>query len=744
MPKLTIDGKEIEVEEGLTLMQACEQAGKEIPHFCYHEKLNIAGNCRMCLVEMDKAPKPVASCAMNVADGMVVHTNTEKVQKARNGVMEFLLINHPLDCPICDQGGECDLQDQAFKYGSGASRFSENKRSVKDKDLGPLVKTHMTRCIHCTRCVRFSTEIAGVEEMGAIGRGENMQITSYLEKTLTSELSGNVIDLCPVGALTSKPYAFKARSWELEKTESVDVMDALGSNIRIDSVGLEVMRVLPKINEDINEEWLSDKARFSYDGLKNQRLDRPYKKDANGVLRECSWEEAIKVIASKMHSNLPKETHMNGNSDLSSMQNGDKFYKSKIAAIAGNTTACESMFTLRNMVNALGSNKHDANQNDSYFDRAARGNYLFNSEIAGLEDADLCLLIGANPRKVAPVLGARIGRLVRSGNIEAFRIGKIDDQTYPITELGNKISVIQEIISGKHSLAKKLSSAKNPVMIIGDGVFRRPDAAFVQSMLHELADKYGLLKEDWNGFNILHNHASSVGALDLSFVYDKDNIISKNVDPTSYGTSGILKQTREGDVNFLYLLGADEINTKDIGDDCFVVYQGHHGDNSVNRADVVLPSAAYTEQDAIYVNMEGRAQYARKAVAPPNMAKEDYKIFDMIALELKSLCNEKNTNEAKLKSELDLMPANLQNIREAMAKESDVFANIDQITSSLFKKQKPPKGAKLQSDFLGSVMFNYYMTDSISRNSASMAKCTKAILSLKQGAKENTKNLEEV
>ena len=734
MPKLTIDGKEIEVEEGLTLMQACEQAGKEIPHFCYHEKLNIAGNCRMCLVEVERAPKPVASCAMNVAEGMVIHTNSEKVQKARNGVMEFLLINHPLDCPICDQGGECDLQDQAFKYGRLSSRFSENKRSVQDKDLGPLVKTHMTRCIHCTRCIRFSTEIAGVEEMGAIGRGEDMQITSYLEKTLTSELSGNVIDLCPVGALTSKPYAFKARSWELEKTESVDVMDALGSNIRVDSAGLEVMRILPKINEDINEEWLSDKARFSYDGLKNQRLDRPYKKDINGVLRECSWQEAIEEISTRLHAALPKATHMNGNSDISLMQNGDKFYKSKIAAIAGTFSACESMFMLRNMLHALGSNKHDANQNDSYFDRSARGNYLFNSEIAGLEDADLCLLVGANPRKLAPVLGARIGRLVRAGSMKAFRIGKADDQTYPIEELGNKISTIEEIISGKHGFAEKLISAKKPVMIIGDGVFRRSDARLVMSMLHELADKYGFLQEDWNGFNILHNHASSVGALDVGFVYDKDDIISKDSDAGSYGTSGILKQTRDGDVNILYLLGADEINTKHIGDDCFVVYHGHHGDNSANRADVILPSAAYTEQDGIYVNMEGRAQYARKAVPPPNMAQEDYKIFLMIASKLQSLSGKENNN----------IPKTMKAIRGAMAKENEVFANINQIAPSLFKKQKAPQGAKIDNEYLGSVMFNYYMTDSISRNSPSMAKCTKAIAALKKEGNQDSKILEEV
>ena len=421
MQKLTIDGKEIEIDDGLTVMQACESAGIEIPHFCFHERLKIAGNCRMCLVDIEKSPKPVASCAMPASEGMVIHTNTARVLKAREGVMEFLLINHPLDCPICDQGGECDLQDQAFKYGKGKSRYSEDKRSVKDKNLGPLVETHMTRCIHCTRCIRFSTDVAGIPEMGALGRGEHMEIVSYLERTLTSELSGNVIDLCPVGALNSKPYAFTARSWELEATESIDVMDAVGSNIRIDSRGLEVMRILPKLNEDINEEWLSDKARFSYDGLKNQRLDRPYLKK-NGKFQEASWESAISAINTKFNSLKDK---------------------SAIAAIAGTTSPCETMFLLKNLLSKLGSVMYTANQFGYGFDLSSRGNYLFNTTIAGIEKADVCLLIGANPRQVAPVLNARIGKMVRAGLLTVGRIGEQDDQTYKIKELGSDITLLE-------------------------------------------------------------------------------------------------------------------------------------------------------------------------------------------------------------------------------------------------------------------------------------------------------------
>lgn len=688
MPKLVIDGKEVEIEEGLTVMQACEIAGVEIPHFCFHERLKIAGNCRMCLVDIEKSPKPVASCAMPASDGMVVSTSSAKVIKAREGVMEFLLINHPLDCPICDQGGECDLQDQAFKYGKGRSRYSENKRSVKDKNLGPLVATHMTRCIHCTRCIRFCTDVAGVPEMGTIGRGEHMEIVSYLEKTLTSELSGNVIDLCPVGALNSKPYAFTARSWELQGTESIDVMDAVGSNIRIDSRGLEVMRILPKLNEDINEEWLSDKARFSYDGLKNQRLDRPYVKKA-GRFQEVSWESALSSIADKFNSTNDK---------------------SAIAAIAGFTVPCETLFLMKKLLFKLGSDFCDANQLGYKFDLSARGNYLFNTTISGIEKADVCLLVGANPRQVAPVLNARIGKMVRAGNLIVGRIGEEDNQTYKMMELGRNVDILESLISinpdneGSNdksisTFARLLEKAANPMVIVGDGVLVRPDAHAILSLLHKIIQKYKIVRENWNGFNVLHNHASMVGALDLGFIYGN----------SGNGTDRILKKTQNGEIKILYLLGADDIDMSQIGDDTFVIYQGHHGDEGANRADVILPEAAYTEQDGIYVNMEGRPQFARAAVAPPGSAKTGVEIVNIVAKAL----------------ELDIKIDELSLIRKRMAQEYNIFNHIDEIVDNDFRSFE--SSVKLTKQPLEKIVMNYYMTDPISRASITMAKCTKAI-----------------
>ena len=675
MPKLTIDDSEIEVEEGLTVMQACEQAGKEIPHFCFHERLKIAGNCRMCLVEMERAPKLIASCAMPVAEGMVIKTDTPKVKKSREGVMEFLLINHPLDCPICDQGGECDLQDQAFKYGKGGKRYSENKRSVKDKNLGPLVKTHMTRCIHCTRCIRFSTEVAGVPEMGAVKRGEHMEISSYLEKTLSSELSGNIIDLCPVGALTSKPYAFNARSWELEKTESIDVMDALGSNIRVDARGLEVMRILPKLNEEINEEWLSDKGRFSYDGLKAQRLDTPYLKK-NSKLEPAGWQDAIGVVAKKLDS-----------------VKGDE-----IAAIAGTTAPTESLFLLKKLLSDLGSKKFDANQFAHKIDTSSRSNYLFNTTIAGIEKADLCLLVGSNPRNAAPVLNARIGKMARSGDLKVARVGEADDQTYTIEELGSELSILENILAGKGDFAKALKSSKNPMIIVGDAVISRSDALGVMSIIHEIVDKYDIVKADWNGFNILHNDASMVGALDLGFHYGK----------SGNGVADILKETSTGKVKILYVLSADDFDVNSIGDDCFVIYQGHHGDAVAARADVILPEAAYTEQDAIFVNMEGRPQYARAAVAPPGEAQAGWRILRQIIEHTDAVIDADSLDE----------------IRKAMAKENVVFAHIDEIIPTNFVQFK--SATKLLKKPLDKIVANYYMSDQISRASVTIARCTKA------------------
>ena len=661
MPKLTINDQEIEVEEGLTVMQACRLAGIEVPHFCFHERLKIAGNCRMCLVEMEKAPKPVASCAMTVGEGMVIYTNTPLVQKAREGVMEFLLINHPLDCPICDQGGECDLQDQAFKYGRGGNRYKENKRSVKDKNLGPLIKPHMTRCIHCTRCIRFCNDIAGVPEMGAIGRGEHMEVVSYLEKNLTSELSGNVIDLCPVGALTSKPYAFTARSWELEKTESVDVMDAVGSNIRVDSRGLEVMRILPKINEDINEEWLADKARFSYDGLKMQRLDRCYiKKDGKHV--PVNWNEAMRLIIKQMKSVKGTE----------------------IAAIAGTTTNCEAMFILKQLLKNLGSTNMSANQYGYKIDNSSRSNYLFNTTIAGIEEADLCLLIGANPRGISPVLNARIGKMVRMGSLTVSRIGEKDDQTYNVEELGNDIAIFEQIISGKHKFAKKLAAAKNPMIIVGDAVLSRKDGTAILSLIHEIVAKYKIVSTKWNGFNILHNHASMVGALDVGFH-------TKNV---AGEIDDILQKTAKDKIKLLYLLAADEINMNEISNDCFVIYQGHHGDAGANRADVILPASAYTEEDAIFVNLEGRPQFARRAVNPPGLALANWQIINNIFKE--------TTNSFKGYN-------NVEELRELMAKEITFFKHMDQIIVTKFVKFN--SNNTLSSDVINKIPFNYYMTD---------------------------------
>lgn len=669
MLKLIIDGKEIEAEEGLTVFQACQLAGSEIPHFCFHERLNVAGNCRMCLVEIDKSPKPVASCAMPISEGMIIHTFTPKVQKAREGVMEFLLINHPLDCPICDQGGECDLQDQAFKYGRGTNRFEENKRSVKDKNMGPLIKTHMTRCIHCTRCIRFATEVAGIEEIGAIHRGEHMEVTSYLEKTLTSELSGNMIDICPVGALTSKPYAFKARNWELEQTESIDVLDAVGSNIVIGSRGLEVMRILPKINDDINEEWISDKARFSYDGLKNMRIDRPYVKKDDRLVA-VTWQEALEAVAKKFKA----------------------IEANQIAAIAGSFACVESMFILKKMLDYLGCKNMDANQFNYKIDSANRGNYLFNTTIAGIEQADLCLLIGANPRKVAPIINARIGKMQRQSGLIVARVGKADDQTYKIKELGDHIETLQKILDGTHDFTTQIEQAKNPIIIIGDGVYSRSDGYALLALIHEIADKYKI------ELNILHNHASMVGSLDIGFTPKGE----------AEDIEDILTHIEDGKIKLVYLLGADEIDMKRL-QNSFVIYQGHHGDAGASIADIVLPSSAYTEKSAIYVNLEGRPQITRAAVKAPNQAKEDWIIIRDIADQLK----------------IPLAIPTLSALRSEITQSSQIFQNIEKIIPS--KVVKFCSDQTLSDKIIDNIPTNYYMTDTISRASVTMSKCLQAL-----------------
>jgi NADH-quinone oxidoreductase subunit G len=593
MPKkLIIDGTEIEVEDGITLLQACELAGIEIPRFCYHERLSIAGNCRMCLVEVVGMPKPQASCALGVNDlppnrdgsPKVINTRSPVVKKAREGVMEFLLINHPLDCPICDQGGECDLQDQAMAFGTGGSRYAENKRAVEEKNLGPLIKTMMTRCIQCTRCVRFMTEIAGVEELGAIGRGEDMEITTYLEKGMMSEMSANVVDLCPVGALTHRPWAFNARPWEMIKTESIDVMDAVGSNIRVDVRGREVMRVLPRNNDAVNEEWISDKTRHVADGLRTQRLDRPYVRK-NGKLEAATWPEALAVVAAKLKSASP----------------------SRLAAIAGDMAGAEEMHALKQLFHKLGSANVECRQDGARLDpKHGRASYLFNSTIDGIEQADAIVLVGTNPRHEAPVLNARIRKRWRTGQCEIYVIGEPADLGYAYKHLG----------TGPETLTALLDSAptgkKHPMIIFGGGAINRADGAALLAAAAKRADARGALADGWNGFNILHTAASRVAGLDLGLVAAVDVF--------------------KGQMDVVYLLGADEFDMKTLGN-AFVIYQGHHGDAGAHRADVILPGSAYTEKSATYVNLEGRAQMTVKAAFAPGDAKEDWAIIRALSAE---------------------------------------------------------------------------------------------------------------
>lgn len=682
MLKITINGAEIQVPAPSSVLQACEMAGIEIPRFCYHKRLKVAGNCRMCLVEIQKAPKLVASCSMPISQGMVIYTNTLKVQKAREGVMEFLLINHPLDCPICDQGGECDLQDQAFKYGKNFSRFAENKRSIKDKNMGPLVRTHMTRCIQCTRCIRFSADIAGVEEIGTIGRGENMEVSTYLEKTITSELSGNLIDICPVGALTALPYQFTYRSWELSHTKSIDVHDALGSNIRIDSKGPRVMRILPAQNDEINQEWLSDKARFSYDGLKYQRLQEPYMK-VNGKFRQLPWSKAIDAAISHIRLLEPHE----------------------MAGVCGNMVDAESIFLFKMIMDRLGCRNIDGEQINSRYDTTARGNYLFNTTVAGIDQADFCLLIGANPRQSAPVLNARIGVNQRQRQLYVARIGAKAELNYKVHELGASVSVLQQILRQEHEICAMLSSAKMPMMIIGDEVLLRQDAADLVSLAHGICAKYNFVKEGWNGFNILHNNASSVAMLDIGFKPSEGGKDYKE----------ILQATKDGQIKLLYLLGTDEPDAQSFGK-AFVIYQGHHGDKGADRANLILPGAAYSEKDGIYINLEGRAQYARAAVPPPGSARSDSSILLQLASRL----------------DMNFPFDDLLDVRAEMARMFPAIAHMDKIVPNDFKPMPLSlidalDGQKAEQD-LQEIKQNYYMTNIISRFSPTMLNCTKFIL----------------
>ena len=674
MPKLTINGQEVEVPAGTTVLQACQSAGVEVPHFCFHERLAIAGNCRMCLVEMEKSPKPVASCAMPAADGQVVYTNSAKAQRARKGVMEFLLINHPLDCPICDQGGECDLQDEAMAFGFDRGRFQENKRAVKDKNFGPLIKTQMTRCIHCTRCVRFATDVAGVSELGATGRGENMEIGTYIEHALTSELSGNMIDLCPVGALTSKPYAFVSRPWELRKTESVDVLDAVGSNIRIDARGPEVLRVLPRLHEDVNEEWLSDKGRFAVDGLMKRRLDTPYVRQ-NGKLVPASWAEAFGAIAAKLKG-------VDG---------------SKIAGIAGDLVDAEAMLALKDLLVGLGSPHLDCRQDGAKLP-AQRAGYLFNTTIAGIDQADVVLFVGTNPRLEAPLINARFRKRYLLGGFKAAAIGPALDLTFPVIQLGEGPEVLADLADGNHSWIETLKGAKNPMIIVGQGALARADGAAVLDLARKLADAAGVVREGWNGFNVLHMAAARVGGLELGFV------------PGEGGrdVAGILEGAQSGAIEVVYLLGADEIDTTKLGQ-AFVIYQGHNGDAGAARADVVLPGAAYTEKNGTYVNTEGRVQLGRLATFPPGEAREDWKILRALSEPL----------GRKLPYD------NLAQLRQRLIEVNPRFAHVDEVVPAEWTAfgTAGPTG----SGPFAYPIENYYMTDSISRSSPTMAACTESL-----------------
>jgi NADH-quinone oxidoreductase subunit G len=681
--QLIIDGKLLEVEDGITLLQACEQAGVEIPRFCYHERLSIAGNCRMCLVEVQGSPKPVASCAMGVNDlppnrdgtPKIISTKTPMVKKAREGVMEFLLINHPLDCPICDQGGECDLQDQAMAYGVGGSRFEENKRAVEEKYLGPAIKTYMNRCIHCTRCVRFVTEVAGVEELGAIGRGEDMEITTYLERSVTSELSGNVNDLCPVGALTHRPWAFIYRPWELAKTESIDVMDAVGSNIRVDSRGREVLRILPRNNDAVNEEWISDKTRYVADGLRTQRLDQPYIRKG-GRLETAGWDEALALAAGKLKAARPE----------------------RIGAIAGDLSAAEEMFALKDLFARLGSRNIDCRQDGARLDpKFGRGSYLFNATIEGIEQADAILLVGTNPRIEAAVLNARIRKRWRQGGLSVGLIGERADLTYPSEYLGAGPQTLKEIADGKHSFARTLQAAKRPMVVVGAGALARVDGAAVLAAAAKIALAASAGKEVTGAaFNVLHTAASRVAGLDLGLVPGEGGL----------DAPGMLAAAGKGQLEVLYLLGADEIDMQALGK-AFVVYQGSHGDAGAERADVVLPGAAYTEKSGTYVNTEGRAQMASKAVFPPGDAKEDWAILRALSA------------HAGHKLPYD----SLSSLRAAMYKAAPALARLDTIeqagTSGL--EALAARGGTLGSEPFVSPVRDFYLTNPIARASAVMA-----------------------
>ncbi len=684
MPKIIINGKEIEFEKGMTVLQACELADVEIPRFCYHEKLSIAGNCRMCLVEMEKSAKPIASCAMPATEGMNIKTNTTLVEKARKGVMEFLLANHPLDCPVCDQGGECDLQDQSMYYGVDKSRFVENKRQVKEKYMGPLIKTQMTRCIHCTRCVRFATEIAGVPEIGAIGRGENMEITTYLEKAMESELSANVIDLCPVGALTSKPYAFEARPWELKKTESIDVMDAVGSNIRVDTYNWEVKRILPRLNNDINEEWISDKTRYSCDGLLKQRLDVPYVKKDN-KLQKSTWDEAIGLIFKQIQNLEPEQ----------------------IGGHIGDMVSLENALSFKKFFEVLKSKNLEFREKKLYINSSEKSNYIFNSSIRGIEESDLILLVGANPRHEATMLNARIRKSFVKKNIPIYSIGDPGDLTYDYKILGNKTEDIKKILNNEVEFSKKLISSKKPIVIIGESALEIESGKYIFEEFKTYLKKNGFITKDWNALNFLPQNASTVGLIDLK-------ILSKE----SEENFSFFKKLNDGKFKLLYLLASDNIEIKKNNE--FIIYQGSHGDRGAEIADIILPSAAYTEQNGLYENLEGRVQECKKASYPIGESLEDWKIFNLLLKKLNE--NEKLFKFDLLRKEVINLIPNFTKLNELPTYKENNFVkpNINFINDDINIRD-----------------LDYYYTNYISRASKTMSDCRQIKQNLKKTGTNN-------
>ncbi len=676
MLKLKVNDIDIEVEEGLTVLQACEQVGVEIPRFCYHEKLSIAGNCRMCLVEMDNSPKLIASCAMPATDGMVIKTNTEKVEKSRKGVMEFLLTNHPLDCPVCDQGGECDLQDQSMYYGIDKSRFKENKRYVSEKNMGPLIKTQMTRCIHCTRCIRFITEVAGVPELGAIGRGENMQISTYLEQSMESELSANIIDLCPVGALTSKPYVFEARPWELKKTETIDVMDAVGSNIRVDTYGWEVKRVLPRINEEINEEWISDKTRYACDGLKNQRLDTPYIKN-NNKFEKTSWSEVYKKIFEKI-SETPSD---------------------KIAGITGDMNNMETLFSIKEFFEKIIKSKNlDSRYDDFYVNSTERMNYVFNTKIEGLEESDLILLIGTNPRFEATILNSRIRKAYLKNKTKIYSVGDLGDLTYPYEVLDNNTKLIKDIINNKNVMSEKIINSKKPTIIIGQSILKMKSGIYIFEEIKKYLLKNSKISNDWNSLNVLSRNASTVGA------YDLDILSSKN------GENITFKKIQENQFKIIFLFGQDDLKFKKSKE--FIIYIGSHGNKGAEIADIILPGVAYTEQDGYFTNLEGKIQKAYKASYPPGDSKEDWKIIN----ELSALLKRKNLYDNK-----DELINSMMNFLE-LNKESKSFElpNYDFLEENITVDE-----------------IDYYHSNVVARSSKTMTDCKNTRITFYKTGTEN-------